>query len=42
MQNKNTALAIALGAVCALGPFATDMYVAAMPRMAKDLRHNGC
>ena len=37
MQNKNTALAIALGAVCALGPFATDMYVAAMPRMAEDL-----
>ncbi len=37
MQNKNTALAIALGAVCALGPFATDMYVAAMPRMAQDL-----
>lgn len=37
MQNKNTALAIALGAVCALGPFATDMYVGAMPRMAEDL-----
>jgi DHA1 family bicyclomycin/chloramphenicol resistance-like MFS transporter len=37
MQHNNTALAIALGAICALGPFATDMYVAAMPRMAEDL-----
>lgn len=37
MQYNNTALAIALGAICALGPFATDMYVAAMPRMAEDL-----
>lgn len=37
MQKNNTALAIALGAVCALGPFATDMYVAAMPRMAVEL-----
>ncbi|TPP11847.1 multidrug effflux MFS transporter [Rhizobium glycinendophyticum] len=37
MQHKNTALAIALGAICALGPFATDMYVAAMPQMAEDL-----
>jgi MFS transporter, DHA1 family, multidrug resistance protein len=37
MQHKNTTLAIALGAICALGPFATDMYVAAMPRMAEDL-----
>ena len=37
MQTKNAALAIALGAICALGPFATDMYVAAMPRMAVDL-----
>ncbi|SIQ18329.1 MFS transporter, DHA1 family, bicyclomycin/chloramphenicol resistance protein [Rhizobium sp. RU35A] len=37
MQTHNRALAIALGAICALGPFATDMYVAAMPRMAEDL-----
>ncbi len=37
MQTKDAALAIALGAICALGPFATDMYVAAMPRMASDL-----
>ncbi|MCY1667979.1 multidrug effflux MFS transporter [Rhizobium sp. SL86] len=37
MQEKNTSLAISLGAVCSLGPFATDMYVAAMPRMAEDL-----
>ncbi|MBT9369450.1 multidrug effflux MFS transporter [Rhizobium sp. CSW-27] len=37
MQEKNTPLAISLGAICALGPFATDMYVAAMPRMAQDL-----
>jgi MFS transporter, DHA1 family, multidrug resistance protein len=30
-------LAIALGSLCALGPFATDMHVSAMPRMATDL-----
>jgi DHA1 family bicyclomycin/chloramphenicol resistance-like MFS transporter len=34
---KTLPIAVALGSLCALGPFATDMHVAAMPRMAGDL-----
>jgi MFS transporter, DHA1 family, multidrug resistance protein len=41
MQQKNASLAVALGAICSLGPFATDMYVAGMPRMAQDLATTG-
>ncbi len=37
MNKKTLSIAAALGALCALGPFATDMHVAAMPRMAGDL-----
>lgn len=37
MNKKTLSIAVALGALCALGPFATDMHVAAMPRMAGDL-----
>jgi MFS transporter, DHA1 family, multidrug resistance protein len=37
MDKKTLPIAAALGALCALGPFATDMHVAAMPRMAGDL-----
>ena len=37
MNNKTFPIALALGAICALGPFATDMHVSAMPRMAIDL-----
>jgi len=38
MQKKTLPIALALGALCALGPFATDMHVAAMPSMVGDLR----
>ena len=40
MNNKTLSIAVALGAICALGPFATDMHVSAMPRMATDLSAN--
>ncbi|MGF0540331.1 multidrug effflux MFS transporter [Agrobacterium sp. ES01] len=34
---KTLPIAIALGSLCALGPFSTDMHVSAMPQMADDL-----
>ncbi|MGX1309469.1 DHA1 family bicyclomycin/chloramphenicol resistance-like MFS transporter [Amorphus suaedae] len=34
---NTVAIAIALGSLCALGPFATDMHISALPRMADDL-----
>lgn len=37
MDKKTLSLAVALGAICAIGPFATDMHVAAMPSMVGDL-----
>jgi MFS transporter, DHA1 family, multidrug resistance protein len=37
MNNKTFPIALALGAICALGPFATDMHVSALPLMATDL-----
>jgi MFS transporter, DHA1 family, multidrug resistance protein len=37
MDRETRILAICLGAIAALGPFAMDMYLAAMPKMAADL-----
>lgn len=37
MDKKTLPIAISLGAICALGPLGTDMYLGAMPQMSADL-----
>lgn len=37
MDKKTLPIALCLGAICALGPLGTDMYLGAMPQMSADL-----
>ncbi|MCM2473246.1 multidrug effflux MFS transporter [Rhizobium sp. CG5] len=37
MDKKTLPIALCLGALCALGPLGTDMYLSAMPQMSADL-----